>query len=425
MISDDIICYEEGSDRLPWTGPASGLLKDWDHLLRLSKEGVVEVKMVGSAVAISGTDKVGLIVLPSGRRLIIRSKITSLALLEWLIYLGEFPALETWLQEAGVSIGDDFHTCLARLFLYQLERVTRLHLRKDYLPVTSQSTTIRGRILMNQLCRRLHRLPSVPQQHRLRTLDTPYNVVLAMTLDKLPMLLRGANQNDQMMLATLREAWACISRDIPDPVSAICECQWACPPGYVAALQLARLILMGVALESQSRMGGQAFTLSLSLIWERGVRQMFGALGAATGWKSVSDTDRTRRWDDWIGDNDPARWLTADVIGERGSERWVLDAKYKRAFGNESRSDRFQMCAYAVAFDGDRVTLVYPTAADAATGRRLLLHATVGNKKVLIESIDLPMAAGPEACVAAMKSLCLGQKERAPLTAVPSSVPDR
>ena len=51
---------------------------------------------------------------------------------------------------------------------------------------------------------------------------------------------------------------------------------------------------------------------------------------------------------------------------ENNLERWVLDAKYKRAFGVESREDRFQMCAYAVAFNADRATLVYPTASDAA-----------------------------------------------------------
>jgi 5-methylcytosine-specific restriction endonuclease McrBC regulatory subunit McrC len=408
MQSQEIVCYEEGSDQPPWSGRTSDLTKDLAHLLRLSKEGVIAVMVNGSAVAISGVDKVGLIVLPSGRRLIIRSKITNLVLVEWLSYLNEFPALETWLQEAGVSVGNDFHECLARLFLYELEKVTRLHLRKDYMPVASHTPTIRGRIVMNQLCRRLHRLPSVPQQHRLRTLDTTYNVVLAMTLDKLPILLSGAGQDDRKLLAALRESWAQISRDITDPVSAICESQWACPPGYVAALQLARLILMGVALESQSRMGGQAFTLSLSLIWERGLRRMFDAVGADTGWISVPDSARTRRWDDWAGGTDPARWLTADVIGERGNLRWVLDAKYKRDFGNESRSDRFQMCAYSIAFDADVVSLVYPTATKTSpTKRRPLLHATVGSKRVVIESFELPMAAGPKACIAALEALSI------------------
>ncbi len=49
-------------------------------------------------------------------------------------------------------------------------------------------------------------------------------------------------------------------------------------------------------------------------------------------------------------ENDPNRLMIADILLMRNDERWVLDAKYKRDFGNESRNDRFQMCAYAIAF---------------------------------------------------------------------------
>jgi hypothetical protein len=223
-------------------------------------------------------------------------------------------------------------------------------------------------------------------------------------LDKLPVLLASEQQNDRKMLACVRDLWAQVSREITDPFTAVTESQWASPPGYLAALQLARLILMGASLDPQSRLGGQAFTLSLSLIWERGLRRLFDELGAATGWKSILDTCRTRKWDDPVGQDDPSRWLTADVIGERGETRWVLDAKYKRAFGNESRSDRFQMCAYAVAFDADRVSLVYPTAQDVMPiSVRPLLTASVGGKVILIDSINLPMSAGPRACRTALE----------------------
>ncbi len=84
----------------------------------------------------------------------------------------------------------------------------------------------------------------------------------------------------------------------------------------------------------------------------------------------------------------------------------MLDAKYKREFADESRADRFQMCAYAVAFHADRVTLVYPTSAVGATTRELL-RATVGGKCLLIDSLALPMAAGPAACRAALASIAV------------------
>ena len=41
------------------------------------------------------------------------------------------------------------------------------------------------------------------------------------------------------------------------------------------------------------------------------------------------------------------------MIVERANARWVLDAKYKCEFGDESRVDRFQMCTYALVFDAD------------------------------------------------------------------------
>jgi len=332
-MSQDIVCFEEGSEQPPWMGSATVLRTDIDHLARLAQDGIISLEQTGGTVSVSGLDRVGLVILPTGRRIVIRSKIANLVLLDWLVYLDKFPPLEMWLPEAGVASGDDFHSCLARLFLYEIEKVTRLHLRKDYMPMTIQAATIRGRILATRLGRGLHRLPLVPQRHRSRTLDTKYNIVLAVALDKLPVLLAMAPQNDRRMLAGVRDLWAQVSREITDPFTAVTESRWASPPGYVAALQLARLILMGASLDPQSRMGGQAFTLSLSLIWKRGLRRLFEELEDVTGWKSVPDVSRTRKWDDPAGQNDPARWLTADVIGEREAVRWVLDAKYKRAFG--------------------------------------------------------------------------------------------
>ncbi len=110
-------------------------------------------------------------------------------------------------------------------------------------------------------------------------------------------------------------------------------------------------------------------------------------------------------WTIWhVARRDPKRWLTADVIVCRSGERWILDAKYKRGFGDESRVDRFQMCAYALAFDADRVSIVYPTATCARPVRRLLA-ATVGGKVVRIDSFELPMAAGPDDCREALASI--------------------
>ena len=399
---DDILCFELGSDEPSWVGAIDTVSpEDCETLQRLQRDGIIECDLKSDTVQICGVDRVGIVMLPSGRRLVIRSKIESLVLLEWLAYLGDFPPLEVWLANSAVTTGMDFHTCIVRLFLYEVEKVSRLHVRKDYTPVISHESTIRGRLITTQLYRRLNRLPHVPQRHRSRTFDTPYNIVLALALDKTPMLLASASQTDRTILARQRDLWAHVRRDIDDPVSAVTEAQWACPPGYRAALQLARLILIGAALDPESGVGGQAFTLSLDSIWERSLRRMVERAGLTTNWTSSPDSARTRQWDD-----SSARWLTVDVMAERDDLRWVLDAKYKRSFGNEGRTDRFQMCAYAVAFDADRVSLVYPTADAHSPKGRVLLDTFVGTKRILIDSVDLPMSSGPSECECAVRKLC-------------------
>jgi 5-methylcytosine-specific restriction endonuclease McrBC regulatory subunit McrC len=155
-------------------------------------------------------------------------------------------------------------------------------------------------------------------------------------------------------------------------------------------------------LDPTSNMGGQAFTLPLATIWEKALRRMFRELAEDTRWRLVAKADHSRRWDDATGRDDPKRWLNADVIVERAGMRWLLDAKYKCEFGDESREDRFQMCAYAVRFEADRVSLVYPIAAPHDPESRVLLTTKIGAKLLTIDSLALPFAAGPEACRSAL-----------------------
>ena len=401
---EDIVCFEIGSgDIPPWLGSRRELESDWSVLQHQSNRGVIQIDVCDDQVAIRGATRVGLVLLPSGRRLIVRSKIPVLKLLDWLIFLGEFPRLTSWLPKAGVTAGCDWPECIARLFLYALEHVTRHHLRKEYVSVRADELQIRGRILTTALGQQLHRLPRVPQVQRRRTFDTPSNIVLALALDRLPALL-GDHSESVRRIAQLRDQWSSIDRQVSDPLAAVIAAQWASPPGYREALQLARLVLLGAALDPASNTGGQAFTLPLGRVWERALCRMFDDLAEETGWRRLSDDQRTRRWDDPVGQNDPKRWMTADVIVERRGKSWILDAKYKREFGNESRADRFQVCAYAVAFDAAHASLVYPTVEDQVPVRQLL-STTVSGRPLRIDSIGLPMFAGPEKCLAVLASL--------------------
>lgn len=413
----DIVCYELGSgDTEPWQGTRAALKDDIAALDAYARRGLIHLDIHEDAVQISGTTRVGLVVLPSGRRLILRSKVSGLTLLEWLAYLGEFRPLTQWLPEKGIAAADtahdDWHRCIARLFLFALEDVTRWHLRKDYAASQIDEPEIRGRIVATKLIQRMHRLPRVPQIKRHRTFDVGFNMVLAKALDHVPLLLVNGGADDRQRMARLREQWSVIGRDIDDPIAAVTAAQWACPPGYRAALQLARLILIGAAIDPRSNMGGQAFTLSLESIWERALCRMCDGL-TATGWRRLAKAEHTRRWDDPAGRDDKKRWLNADVILQKQRSRWVLDAKYKCDFGNESRIDRFQMCAYAVAFDADRVSLVYPTTTTSNMGHRTLLNVAVGGNHLQIDSVALPMAEGPLHCIDRLASIMKDSDEYA------------
>jgi 5-methylcytosine-specific restriction endonuclease McrBC regulatory subunit McrC len=406
---EDIVCYEIGSDdSIPWEGNRSSLQHDLPALKAYARRGLIQIEVNGDTVAISGRSRVGLVILPTGRRLVVRSKISGLTILEWLAYLGEFRPLQHWLPEKGIAAKDtaqdDWHRCIARLFLFAMEDVTRWHLRKDYAPTQIDSPVIRGRIIATKLALRMNRLPRVPQATRSRTFDVPFNMILAKALDRVPMLLIGGRSDDRQRMARLREQWSPIARDTDDPIAVVTSAQWASPPGYRAALQLARLILIGAVVDPQSTMGGHAFTLSLASIWERSLRRMCDEL-AETGWQRVTDAEHIRRWDDPAGRDDPTRWLSADVILKKRNSRWVLDAKYKREFGNEGRMDRFQMCAYAIGFDANRVSLVYPSTTTHNESQRTILQATVGLRAMHIDSLALPMADGPQACLKMLASL--------------------
>ncbi|MDA1050492.1 MAG: hypothetical protein O3C40_08425 [Planctomycetota bacterium] len=399
----DIVCYEQGSDdAAPWQGTKAALKDDIAALDAYARRGLIRLDICGDFVQITGVTRVGLVVLPSGRRLILRSKVSGLTLLEWLAYLGEFRPLTRWLPDTGIAAEvterDDWHRCIARLFLFALEDVTRWHLRKDYAASQIDEPEIRGRIVATKLIQRMNRLPRVPQITRRRTFDVSFNIVLAKALDRVPILLVNGGADDRQRMARLREQWSVIARDIDDPIAAVTAAQWACPPGYRAALQLARVILVGAVIDPTSNMGGQAFTLSLASIWERALCRMCGEL-TETGWQRLPNAEHTRRWDDPAGRNDRKRWLNADVVLQKQRSRWVLDAKYKCEFGNESRIDRFQMCTYAVAFAADRVSLVYPTTTTSNACQRNLLNTTLGGRRLQIDSISLPMSEGPQVCL--------------------------
>lgn len=420
LRAHDIDCGELGAPESErWGAPVHLLKPDRDAVEALAGERVLELEPGADGVRIAGRDQIGFVVLPSGRQIRIRPKVPGLVLLDWMAYLNECPPVPSWARGApGFGPGGSVHGLLAAVFVAELDKLTRTHLRKEFAPAQFEAAAVRGRIRGPALARACHRLPKLPQSGRVRTLDTPHHGLLAAALDRVGPLLPAGDAGSAARAAALGDTWAgVVRRDLAaaPPDGGGEHWRWGCPPGYGPAVQLASVILYGSTPASRPPPppppAGPAFLLSVARLWERAVRRLCRDLAGPTGWRSVPDAGRTRRWHDTAagdaaaGPADPeprARWMTADVLLAAGERRWVLDAKYKRDFGNEDRADRFQTAAYTVAFDAGRGSLVYPTAAGPAADRRVLLSGQVRGKPVTIDSVDLPMAAGPLACAAAL-----------------------
>ena len=396
MVSD-IVCDEAGTPSAShWTGNLESVGSDYESIVSHADSKTIRIEERHGRLEVHGRDRVGVIGLPSGRRIVINTKIPGIVLLDWLVYLREFPELQLWDSGGSVDQSDTWQKVLVRLFLRELEMVSRCHLRKGYVKMEVVSSDVRGRILTTQLSQRPWRLPAIPQIIRGRSLNTPANQMLAAALDKIIFFQADLGMKEARLFEQLRNDWQDISREDTDSHSVLQASLSAPPEGYRSALQLARLILLGASIDHAGRLGGQTFTLSLSRIWEDAVTQMCRDLEPQTGWRVESKS--IRPWDDAMGPDDKYRSLIADTLLVRGSDRWVLDAKYKRGFGNEDRNDRFQMCAYAAGFQAERATLVYPTQCDQKISRRVLLNTTYGNRPLLIESVACNIASGPECC---------------------------
>jgi 5-methylcytosine-specific restriction endonuclease McrBC regulatory subunit McrC len=397
---DDITCGEIGcNDAERWSTPARLTPEEMATVEALEAEGVLATRAEAGGLSVAGVDHVGTLTLPGGRRVFIRPKIGDPVLLDWLAYLGDTPATFSDSASDHYRPRGGFATLIARQFLGELELLTRRTPRAEFAQKRHDSATVRGRILASALARSFHRFPTIPQSRRRRTLDTPHHRLLATALDRVPALAGDEESRRSLILKT---EWPDVARPPSDLADTLAACGSRCPPGYATALRLARLILLGASPAHPSPVQGSALLVSLAGLWERSLRRMCAEVASATGWRPVPEAARTKRWDDGPGLRDPTRWMTADAILESAGRRWVLDAKYKLGYGDEERNDRFQMTAYAMAFNARRATLVYPTAETERARWRLLLAGQIGGQPTTIDSVELPMSAGPAACRAAL-----------------------
>ncbi len=100
----DIVIDEAGSSEpLEWTGTANSLGSDLDAIRFHADRNLLGLEERSGTVVIRGRHRTGIVLLPTGRRIVLRTKLPGIVLLYWLVYLGEFPdfqhgaRLEMWL----------------------------------------------------------------------------------------------------------------------------------------------------------------------------------------------------------------------------------------------------------------------------------------------------------------------------------------
>ncbi len=396
----NIECGEWGSPEADrWSAPFAALPEDRRRLEQLSERGVLDVEPCAAGrVRIAGRDHCGRVRLPSGRAIDIASKIPLLSLIQWLAFTETLPELERW--ESGPTLGPRgrIWEALCAFYVEDLARLTQFQFRVGHARGHSLTTHFRGRLDATRLARSACHLPRLPCVHRTRTRDTLANCVLARALDATQRLTSMEDLPEALRrtLQWLSAQWADIDRSVDDLPLAVAAALSRPPVAYRTALRLARHLLLGSAIEPIFGAGGDLFLIQMSRIWEEGVRRILASWAFGMGLRVGSPAQRKRPWADASSAQEPNRWLTVDAL-VWGARPLVFDAKYKRDFGNESRSDRFQMAAYCLAFGAAAAILVYPTAEGQPELRRLL-QSSLATERSQILSINLPMARGPAAC---------------------------
>ena len=412
-MSEVLHCGEWGTPSAErWSEPWSASPEDLVRLEQLREDKIVELDTAADGrVRVAGRNYCGRARLPSGLTLNIASKVPLGSMIEWLAFTETVPELEAWTDAPTLGPHGAFVDALASFYIHELAHLTQFHWRHGYTVAKTTTTRFRGRLDVRRLSTEAYRLPALPCQFRERTMHTVPNRVLARALAATWRLvdLESLPESARRKLDWLTQHWADIPREVPSVSQAIGQVLSRPPVGYRSALRLARLLLQGVAIDPVGGDGGDIFLVNVSTVWEEGLRRMLEAWAKSRD-LPVGDTDeRTRRWDDATNLGEANRWLTADAMLVGGSPV-VFDAKYKRGYGDESRGDRFQMAAYAMAFGAAGAVLVYPTAADDAAHRRLMKSALPGTDSEIL-SMELPMALGPSACsasaIAAFDGLCL------------------
>ncbi len=308
--------------------------KGWWGEEALERESsVIDCNPTHDGWAVRVRDAVGLIALPD-LQLVVRPKIPTPHLLYLFTRAGAIPRLDE--QLGGLAAGLELWDLMARWFMGALERLLRLDLSRDYVPVRERLQLVRGRIDVLETSRAF-----LSGRFRLTCefddflVDTPLNRLLRATT-------RIIAASPELHQAVRTQARTALSRmdDIGDfrPIDMRAQPD-RLDQRYSDAITLAKTILTGALrdLDAGPR-SAWTFLLRTPDLVESGLRAVLKKhLDPAAAPQKGSLTLTPSRLT-----------LNPDLIFPRG--RGVGDVKYKLASSDWRRTDLYQVVAFATGF---------------------------------------------------------------------------
>ena len=311
-------------------------------------------RFVSDGSTITVRRSAGLWALPTGRTLLVRpTKGDGADLLGWMAAVDRRFAGVRWgslALEGGTS--GDVVAIMVRVFCAWLEaELASAGPRRDYQPQHRELSTLRGRIVWNDLARKS--LPvRVPCRYWERNLDTPLNRLFAQALNACwtsPVLNAAA----PVSLERLRRFFARVPARAPDimldldrPLSRL-----------DAPFEPVRRLAVALILASGHGLGGDERTLEFHVDLARLFERTVEAAVALETWDRPPVPQFRPPY--VAGDADGNSRI--DVLAVAGGQQLVIDAKYTSAF---SKAHLYQVLAYMKMLDASHGALVYPVGAE-------------------------------------------------------------
>lgn len=285
----------------------------------------------------------------------------------------------------------------AAVFARAVTKLLRRGEQQDYVEITDDLDTIRGRIDLKGQFQRPGRLVPVTCQFSEFTADTELNRYLKHAV-RLALRVPGTWARTRKQL---RHALAGLDRvsDRPPPVDLPLRFRYTrLNRGYEPVLRLAHILRRAAGLgDQQGELRGATFLLNMNQVFERFVEQ--GLRRELRGVLAV-DGQHTDRLD--LERLIPIR---PDLVfrGPRGEVLYVGDAKYKLSSDGLGRSsDYFQLHAYCTRFGLSDGVLIYGTEEAETRWPRSIVTAGDG---VTLRTLRLPLMGAPVELQAALRRL--------------------